>query len=219
MKRGRYLYIGLILILIGAGCITGKAPTTSPSTTSPKPRPRKLITGDPARYVLSESDVPPGFHLDIAWYQDIEAAANTWDDPEEGREKLAERGYINAYISRLKKDISAIDIFSEPFFISSRVEIYEAPMGAAESFRYRPKYFIEEGGLKKLSSVNVGDEGVLLGYDFSVEDVDFSFYVLLFRYANTLNTVIVGGFAGSPNRGEIIEYATTMEWKLEKERP
>ncbi|MFQ6137376.1 MAG: hypothetical protein ACE5PM_09390 [Candidatus Hydrothermarchaeales archaeon] len=208
-----YIAICILLILASSGCIGGTKPKGRESPIAQKP---KVILEDPAKFVLMEDELPPGFHLDLSWYQDLEEVASTWDDPEEGREKLIEWGYIDSYIVRFRRDVSSLDVFTEPFIIMSKVTRYEDASGAANALDHKFHDLIEEEGHELLSSVDIGGGGVLLKYDYRIEDSDFTHYILMFRYGNTIGSVLVGGFVGSPDRDEIVGYAIAMEEKLER---
>ncbi len=213
MKRA---FVILILVIMSTACIKATKPTEiEPHSKSSYIQDRTPIEEDPVKFVLQEEDLPPGFNFDIGWHQDIEERASTWDDPEEGRRKMLEWGYIDSHINRFKKDFDSPSIFTEPFVIFSKVSRYETSEGAEKAFDYQNHRLINEKGYKRVSSHDIGDDGIVLKHSFKVEDSDFSTYLVSFRYSNTVASVLVLGYVGSPNKDTIISLAEILEGRLE----
>ncbi|MFQ5887894.1 MAG: hypothetical protein ACE5HY_04275 [Candidatus Hydrothermarchaeales archaeon] len=213
MKRA---FVFCLLVLMSTACLQAtKSTEIEPPAKSSSALKATMIEEDPAKFVLQEEDLPPGFNFDIGWYQDLEARASLWNDPEERRRQLLEWGYINSYINRFMRDFDSPIVFIEPYIILSKVSRYETPEGAKKAYDYQIHRWTYEEGYKRISSLDIGDEGELLKYTFKVEDSDFSYYVVWFRYQNTVDSVLVGGFVGSPNRDETVSLAKRIEGRLE----
>jgi len=217
MRRYRLLALAalaLSIAAVAAGCGGGGSTTTTEAagvTVAPTPgQTPASIFNDPARFVLTEDDVPTGYVVDA---ENTRAVTNA--DAARGRDNaylrnLESMGRISGYASGWRPGSADVQ---GPLQVESSASTFETVGGASDAFALGVK---EVGNkfTKVEMKESIGDEARMYSTVIKGADGDYTLYTAAWRYDRVLATLSVASLKDTVTPGDAMVFAQKQQERI-----
>lgn len=199
-RQARYLAIAPLAALVLTACLGGGG--------LDRAEPEAAMV-DPARLVLSLSDVPEGFAVELRGYTDNRTAAESFPDPDAWLKKLDQWGRESGY---------EIHFASENQLLNTGAFLFQSIEGASKAFeeeRLQLRSIFEAGldphirvdSFDFLEEPRVGDASYLVRAQASSGSLEAETFAVGFRAGNINAVVVLVDQSDRITQGDVIRLA------------